>query len=49
MVLAGKKSKKLSNTDEEYNEALASEDPTKINAQDLERLAKEAVKKFKSL
>jgi len=47
--LAAKKSKKLSNTDKEYNDALASDDPTKIDSQDLERLAKEAMKKFKSL
>jgi len=47
--LADKKSKKLSNTEDEYNEALASEDPTKVGTDDLEKLAKEAVKKFKSL
>ncbi len=44
-----KKSKKLSNSEEEYNEALASDDPTKITNEDLEKLAKEAAKKFKSL
>ena len=43
------KSKKLSNSKKDYEEALASEDPTKISENDLERLAKEAVKKFKSL
>ena len=43
------KSKKLSNTKKEYEEALASDDPTKISDDDLEKLAKEAVKKFKSL
>ncbi len=48
MVLADKKSKKLSNTEEEYNDALASDDPTTENV-DLEKLAKEAMKKFKSL
>jgi len=47
--LADKKSKKLSNTEDEYNDALASEDPTKDNPEDLEKLAKEAMKKFKSL
>ncbi len=44
-----KKSKKLSNTKDEYNDALASDDPTKITNEDLENLAKEAMKKFKSL
>jgi len=44
-----KKSKKLSNTKEEYNDALATDDPTKISSDDLENLAKEAMKKFKSL
>jgi len=44
-----KKSKKLSNTKDEYNDALATDDPTKINSDDLENFAKEAMKKFKSL
>ena len=44
-----KESKKLKNTEEEYDKALASDDPTKVSAQDLQNLAKEAVKKFKSL
>ncbi len=44
-----KKSKKMSNTEDEYNDALASDDPTKITNEDLENLAKEAMKKFKSL
>ena len=47
--MAEKKSKKLSNTENEYNDALASEDPTKVGPEDLEKLAKEAMKKFKSL
>jgi len=47
--MADKKSKKLSNTEEEYNDALATTDPTKIDNVDLEKLAKEAMKKFKSL
>ncbi|HET6516699.1 MAG TPA: hypothetical protein VFG25_00520 [Nitrosopumilaceae archaeon] len=47
--MADKKSKKLSNSEDEYNEALASEDPTKVGQEDLEKLAKEAMKKFKSL
>lgn len=43
------KSKKLTNTKKEYEDSLASEDPTKISEVDLEGLAKEAIKKFKSL
>ncbi len=43
------KSKKMKNTKEEYDEALVSDDPTKVSTRDLEDLAKEAVKKFKSL
>ncbi len=43
----GKKMK--SNTEEEYREALASEDPTKISKKSQEDLAREAIKKFKSL
>ena len=41
--------KKIKTTEDDYNKALASDDPTKITTDDLERLAKEAVKKFKSL
>ena len=41
--------KKLNTTKDDYDKALASEDPTKIAASDLERMAKEAMKKFKSL
>ena len=37
------------NTEEEYNKALASADPTKVTKEELEKLAKEAMKKFKSL
>ena len=44
-----KKSKKLKNTKKDYDEALASDDPTKVSSEDLQDLAKEAVKKFKSL
>jgi hypothetical protein len=47
--LVDKKEKKFSNTEKEYNDALASADPTKIENNDLEKLAKEAVRKFKSL
>ena len=43
------KKKIKSNTEEDYNKALASEDPTKITKDDLEKLAKDAMKKFKSL
>ena len=41
--------KKLKTTEDEYNKALVSDDPTKITTDDLEKLAKEAMKKFKSL
>ena len=44
-----KKSKKMHNSEEEYNDALASDDPTQASNADLENLAKEAIKKFKSL
>ena len=37
------------NTEEEYNEAITSEDPTDISKEQLENLATEAIKKFKSL
>jgi len=43
------KSKKLTNTKKEYDDVLVSEDPTKISAIDLQDLAKESIKKFKSL
>ena len=43
------KSKKLANTEKEYEDALATSDPTKISDKDLQDLAKNAVKKFKSL
>ncbi len=41
--------KKIKTTEDDYNKALASDDPTKITTDDLEKLAKEAMKKFKSL
>lgn len=41
--------KKINPTKDDYNKALASDDPTKITTSDLENLAKEAMKKFKSL
>lgn len=37
------------NTEDEYNKALASDDPTKISSKQIEDLTKEAIKKFKSL
>lgn len=37
------------NTEEEYNKALASDDPTKISKDSQEDMAREAIKKFKSL
>ncbi len=43
------KKKMKSNTEEEYNKALASDDPTKISKNSQEELAREAIKKFKSL
>jgi len=45
-----KKSKKIkNNTKDDYNDALASDDPTKITNKENEDLAKEAIKRFKSL
>lgn len=41
--------KKLNTTKDDYNKAIASDDPRKISQSDLETLAKEAMKKFKSL
>jgi len=43
------KLKKLTNTKKEYEDVLVSEDPTIISQKDLEELAKESIKKFKSL
>ena len=43
------KSTKLTNTEKEYEDALATADPTKISDVELQDLAKNAVKKFKSL
>ena len=37
------------NTEDEYNKALATDDPTKISKNSQEDLAREAIKKFKSL
>lgn len=41
--------KKISTTKDDYEKALVSADPTKTTNIDLESLAKEAMKKFKSL
>ena len=43
------KKKMKSNTEDEYNKALASKDPTIISEEEKERLTREAIKKFKSL
>ena len=40
---------KIQNSEEEYNEVLASDDPTQVSKDELENFAKEAIKKFKSL
>ena len=44
-----KHKKPKSNTEDDYNKALASDDPTKITNKENEDLAKEAIKRFKSL
>lgn len=43
------KSKAKQNSQDEYDEAVVSDDPTQVSADDLQKMAKEAVKKFKSL
>jgi hypothetical protein len=43
------KKRMKSNTEDEYNKALVSEDPTIISEEEKERLTREAIKKFKSL
>ena len=43
------KKKMKSNTEDEYKKTLASEDPTVISEEEKEKLAREAIKKFKSL
>ena len=48
-TLTDEKKKMKLNTEEDYNKALASEDPTKISKEEQERLTREAIKKFKSL
>jgi len=37
------------NTEDEYNNALASDDPLNVSKNDQEEMAREAIKKFKSL
>lgn len=43
------KTRKIKTTEDDYNKSLASDDPTRISADDLEKFAKDAIKKFKSL
>lgn len=43
------KRKMKPNTEDEYNKALASDDPTKISKEAQEKLAQEAIKRFRSL
>jgi len=43
------KKKMKSNSEDDYNKALASADPTIISKEELEKMTKEAMKKFKSL
>lgn len=49
LVMVKDKKKMKSNTEDEYNKALASDDPTKISKETQEKLVREAMKKFKSL
>ena len=43
------KSKLPQNSQDEYDNAVTTDDPTQVSADDLQKMAKEAVKKFKSL
>ena len=47
--MAEERKKMKQNTEDEYNKALASDDPTKISKDSQEDLVREAIKKFKSL
>ena len=47
--MTGEKKKMKSNTEDDYNKALVSDNPTQISKEDLEKMTKEAMKKFKSL
>lgn len=48
-MIKDKTTKMKKNTQDEYDSAIASDDPTKIPNDELQNLAKESVKKFKSL
>ena len=48
-LLVDDKKKMKSNTEDEYKKALASDDPTNISKEVQEKMAREAIKKFKSL
>lgn len=41
--------KKIKTSQKDYQEAVAGDDPTQVSKIDLQDLAKEAVKKFKSM
>lgn len=43
------KKPRQTNTEKEYEDALATSDPTNMSEEELQKLAKNAVKKFKSL
>ncbi len=43
------KKRMKSNTEDEYHKALASDDPMNVSKVDQEEMAREAIKKFKSL
>lgn len=47
--MEGNKKPLQSNTEKEYEDALATSDPTKMSKEELQNLAKNAVKKFKAL
>jgi len=49
LLMSQDKKKMKPNTEDEYNKALSSDDPTKISKETQEKLAREAIKKFKSL
>jgi hypothetical protein len=49
LLMVEDKKKMKSNTEDEYNKALASDDPTTISKDAQEKLAREAIKKFRSL
>ena len=48
-MVKNKTDKMRKNTQDEYDNAMASDDPTKIQNDELQNLAKESIKKFKSL